>query len=447
MMSGVVIDCSEKDIELETKKPARFVLTSAIGQILEWYDFFLYGTAAALVFGDLFFPVSKNPLAGTIAAYASLALGFVARPLGGVICGYLGDKYGRKKVMTATIALMGLSTFIMGLLPNYQQIGIAAPVILITLRMIQGLAVGGEWSGSILVISENTHRSKRGFFSAMSPCGSVMGFVLSSGVFIFSQAVSGTAFNQWGWRIPFLLSIVLTIIGLYLRFTLKESADFEAIKRQDKVEKSPLIAAIKQHPKAILTVFGLRLGEGCASWIFFAFSIAYGKYLGLSGDFILSSLTLSMFTMIPFSLLAGYMTDKYGRKTIYLAGSILALLYAYPFFLLLDTKQPGLVILALILANGVILGLLEGAQPAFISELFPANIRYSGIGLGREISSVIGAGLAPLIATSLLATFNSAIPIAIYLGFMVLVTVITTLLAPETYTRQQRLQDKRLLEN
>lgn len=445
-MSGVVIDCSDKSITQESKKPVRFVLTSAIGQILEWYDFFLYGTAAALVFGDLFFPVSKNPMTGTIAAYATLALGFIARPLGGIICGYLGDRYGRKKIMTATIALMGLSTFIMGLLPTYHQIGMAAPIILITLRMIQGLAVGGEWSGSILVISENTHRSKRGFLSAMSPCGSVMGFVLSSGVFIFSENLSGSAFNDWGWRIPFLVSIILTGIGLYLRFTLKESADFEEVKRSHKVEKSPLLEVIKHYPKAILTVFGLRLGEGCASWIFFAFSIAYGRHLGLSGSFILSSLTLSMFTMIPFSLLSGYLSDKYGRKTIYLAGSVLALLYAYPFFMLLDTKQHGLIILAFILANGLILGLLEGSQPAFISELFPAHIRYSGIGLGREISSVVGAGFAPLIATALLATFNSAIPIAIYLSFMILVTVITTLLAPETYTRQQRSDDKSSLK-
>jgi MFS family permease len=441
-MSGIVIDCSNKDGGSEKTKVTRYVLTAIIGQILEWYDFFLYGTAAALVFGDLFFPVNKDPLAGTLAAYATLALGFIARPLGGILCGHWGDRYGRKMVMTLTISLMGLSTFIMGMLPTYDQIGIAAPLVLIVLRMIQGLAVGGEWSGSILVISENTERSKRGRLAAMSPCGSVIGFVLSSGVFIFSEHISGPAFTTWGWRIPFLLSLVLTLIGLYLRSHMKESADFEEVKKAKKVEKLPLKEVIKSHPKEILTVFGLRLGEGCASWIFFSFSIAYGKFLGLSNDFVLTTLTFSMVTMIPFALLSGYLTDRFGRRTIYLIGAVLALCFSYPFFIMMQSKEPLMVAGAFIIANGVILGLLEGSQPAFISELFPAHLRFSGIGLGREVSSVLGGGVAPLIATALLSYYHSATPITIYLAAMVLVTIITTLCAPETYPKSQRVADR-----
>ncbi|KTT12188.1 MFS transporter [Pseudomonas oryzihabitans] len=418
------------------------VFISVIGQILEWYDFFLYGTAAALVFGELFFPIDEDPLTCIIAAYGGLALGFIARPVGGILCGHLGDRYGRKVVLTLTLAAMGAATFLMGLLPTYQSIGIAAPILLILLRLVQGLAAGGEWSGSILVITENTHRSQRGRFSAWAPCGAVVGFALSTGAFLIAETLSGAAFLTWGWRLPFLFSVVLIGVGLYLRSHMHESHEFAQVADQGKAAQAPIMEVLRRHPRQVLMIFGLRLGEGCASWMYFTFSIAYGKFLGLSNTFVLSSLTFSMLLMIPCALLAGYACDRIGRKPVYLAGALGMLFLAYPLFLMFESGMPWLIVTGLVLANGVVLGLLEGAQPAYISELLPARLRFSGLGIGREVASVLGGGLAPIIATALLAHYRAPEPIALYLGCMALITVIATLFTPETYTRQQRLEDR-----
>jgi MFS family permease len=361
-----------------------------------------------------------------------------------VLCGHLGDRYGRKLVMTVTLGAMGIATFGMGLLPSYAEIGIAAPIALVLLRVVQGLAAGGEWSGSILFISENAPQRKRGRLAAWSPCGATIGFVLSSGAFMLMQQMSGDEFVTWGWRVPFLFSVVLIALGLYLRTHMAESQEFAEVSKQGKAARAPLIEVLRTCPRQILMVFGLRLGEGCASWIFFAFSIAYGKFLGLSNAFVLGALTFSMVMMIPVSLLSGYVCDRIGRKPVYLAGAISIVLFAYPFFMLLDTREPFTVVMALVLANGLVLGLLEGAQPAFISELLPARLRYSGLGIGREIASVLGGGVAPLIATALLQHYHSAVPIAIYLGSVGLVTVIATCLTPETYPAAARARDRQI---
>ncbi|MFP3247984.1 MAG: MFS transporter [Paraburkholderia sp.] len=422
----------------------RAVLTSLVGQILEWYDFFLYGTAAALVFGGIFFPIGKDPLTGTVAAFGGFAVGFVARPIGGVICGHLGDRYGRKFVMTFTLGTMGVATFTMGLLPGYGQIGLAAPVLLVLLRVIQGLAAGGEWSGSILFISENAPQSRRARLAAWSPCGATIGFVMSSGAFMVMQQVSGDAFSSWGWRVPFLFSAVLIVLGLYLRTHMAESAEYSRTSSTGDIAQAPVVEVLRTCWRQVLMVFGLRLGEGAASWIFFAFSIAYGKFLGLPNAFVLGALTFSMVLMIPVSLVSGYVADTIGRKPVYLAGALGIVVFAYPFFTLLETRNPTMVVLALSLANGLVLGVLEGAQPAFISELLPARLRYSGLGIGREIASVLGGGLAPVIATALLQHYRSAVPIAIYLALLGLVTVITTGLTPETYPAAARERDRQL---
>jgi MFS family permease len=424
----------------------RAVITSTIGQILEWYDFFLYGTAAALVFGQLFFPASKDPFVGTIAAFGGLAVGFIARPIGGIICGHLGDRYGRKFVMTLTLGAMGVATFAMGLLPTYGAVGIYAPVALILLRVVQGLAAGGEWSGSILFISENVPQRRRGRLTAWTPVGAVVGFVLSTTVFMFAQKISGEQMAVWGWRIPFLLSAFLIALGVYLRSHMEESREFVEASKLGKPSRLPIKEVLLKHPKQVLMIFGLRLGEGAASWIFFAFSIAYGKFIGLPNSFVLATLTFSMVSMIPVSLACGYLCDVIGRKPVYLAGAIGIVLVAYPFFWMLDSHTPWLIVTALVLANGVVVGVLEGAQPAFISELLPAQLRYSGLGVGREIASVLGGGFAPMIATALLSHYRSATPIAIYLACLGAVTVITTIATPETYPadvrRRDRLNDK-----
>lgn len=430
--------------ERRTNSVARSVFTSVVGQILEWYDFFLYGTAAALVFGELFFPIDEDPLTGTIAAYGGLALGFVARPVGGVLCGHLGDRYGRKMVMTLTLGAMGVATFLMGLLPTYQSVGIAAPIMLVLLRLVQGLAAGGEWSASILVITENTPQSKRGRSAAWAPCGAVIGFVLSTGAFMLAQEVSQEAFMTWGWRMPFLFSIVLIGVGLYLRSHMQESHEFAEVSTQGKAAQAPIMEVLRFHPRQLLMVFGLRLGEGCASWMFFAFSIAYGKFLGLSNSFVLGALTFSMALIVPCALLAGYACDKLGRKPVYLTGALIALFFSYPFFLMFESGVPWITVTALVIANGVVVGILNGVQPAYISELLPARLRFSGLGIGREVASVLGGGLAPIIATALLAHYRSPEPIALYLASMTLITVIATFFTPETYPRSQRLLDQEL---
>jgi len=423
----------------DTGTVRRAVTTAVLGQILEWYDFFLYGTAAALVFGKLFFPVGSDPLTGTIAAFGGFTVGFIARPVGGVLCGHIGDRYGRKTVMMLTLLTMGTATVCMGLLPTYRQVGIAAPVGLVLLRILQGLAAGGEWSGSILLIHESAPASKRGALAAWSPCGAAFGFVLSTAAFLLAQTLSPADFLSWGWRVPFLCSTVLVVLGLWMRRSVDESAEFVEVKATQRESRMPIVEVLRRCPRQVLTVFGLRFGEGGASYIFFAFSIAYGQFLGIKSTWVLSGLTVSMLLMIPVSLAMGHVTDKIGRKPVYLAGAMAMVLVAYPYFVLLGSGVLWKVIAALILANSITLGILEGAQPAFISELLPVPLRFSGLGIGREISSVLGGGLSPMIATALLAHYRSATPVAIYLVALGLITVLATCIAPETFPRAARL--------
>lgn len=413
----------------------RAVTTAVLGQVLEWYDFFLYGTAAALVFGRLFFPVGSDPLTGTIAAFGGFTVGFVARPIGGVLCGHIGDRYGRKTVMMLTLLTMGAATVCMGLLPTYKQIGIAAPVMLVLLRILQGLAAGGEWSGSILLIFENAPASKRGALAAWSPSGAAFGFVLSTLAFLLAQRLSPDDFQSWGWRMPFLCSAVLVVLGLWMRRSVDESAEFAEVKATRQHSRLPIAEVLRRCPRQVLTVFGLRFGEGAASYIFFAFSIVYGQFVGLKSSWLLGGLTVSMLLMIPVSLFTGHLTDKVGRKPVYLVGAIAMVLVAHPYFALLGSGEFLKVMAALILANSLTLGILEGAQPAFISELLPVHLRFSGLGIGREISSVLGGGLSPMIATALFAHYRSATPVALYLGVLGLITVLATCLAPETFPK------------
>lgn len=417
------------------------IITSIVGQALEWYDFFLYGTAAALIFGKLFFPIGTDPLVGTLAAFGGFAVGFVARPLGGVICGHLGDRYGRKMVLVLTLILMGLATFLMGLLPTYQQIGIWAPVLLVSLRFVQGLAAGGEWSGSILIISENAPPARRGFLSAWSPSGATIGFVLSAGAFWLAQKLPADEFMTWGWRVPFLASVVLVVVGYFIRSRIPESAEFVAAKRSGHGARMPVIEVLRQQPKQILMVVGLRMAEGGASYIFFAFSLAYGAHLGIPNQVMLEGLTISMMLVTATALAYGHLSDRLGRRTVYMAGAIGLMLVAFPFFWLIDTREPSLVLLAYVLADTVVLAAMVGVQPSYMAELFKTEVRYSGMGIGREVSSVIGGGIAPMIATALLAKYHSATPVAIYLILLGLITVISLMFTPETLPREARRAD------
>jgi len=423
------------DIAVAGAQPAtlrRTILTSIVGQALEWYDFFLYGTASALIFGKLFFPLASDPLVGTLAAFGGFAVGFVARPLGGVICGHLGDRYGRKLVLILTLVLMGVATAAMGLLPTYQQIGIWAPILLVALRFLQGLAAGGEWSGSILIISENAPPARRGFLSAWSPSGATLGFVLSALAFWLVQKLPQDDFLEWGWRVPFLASVLLVWVGYYIRRRIPESADFVAAKRAGRQVRLPVLEVLSKHPLQILMVLGLRMAEGGGSYIFFAFSLAYGAYLGIPAHVMLEGLTISMVIVTGSALFFGHLSDRIGRRTVYMAGAWGLMLVAFPFFWLIETKEPSLVLLAYVLADSVVLAAMVGVQPSYMAELFKAEVRYSGMGIGRELSSVIGGGIAPMVATGLLARYHSSTPVSLYLIVMGGITVFTLLFTPET---------------
>ena len=416
-----------------TRTPIRrVVVASMVGNALEWYDFFLYGTAAALVFNELFFP-TIDPLAGTIAAFGTYALGFAARPIGGLIFGHFGDRIGRRAMLVATLALMGAATFLIGLLPGYAQIGIWAPVLLIALRVVQGIAVGGEWGGGVLLISENVDARRRGMLSALSQTGVGIGFVLSALVFSLMTAVtSDEEFLAWGWRVPFLVGVLLMGAGLLIRMKVLETTAFQETRERHRV---PALEAVRRHPRAVLVSFGARIAENGGSYIFLTFVLAYARQIGIDDGVALAAVVAGMGIEALAMPAWGALSDRIGRRPVYMGGAIAMMLWAVPFFWLLDTRETPLVILAVVVANAVCHGAMIGTQPSFFSELFGSGVRYSGVALGHEMASVLAGGLSPLIATALLAWAGGWVPVAAYLAFMGLVTVAAVAASDETVAR------------
>ncbi|NUP73570.1 MAG: MHS family MFS transporter [Sinomonas sp.] len=401
----------------------RYVVASLAGNALEWYDFFLYATAAAVVFGKLFFPAGTDPLVGTLGAFAGFAVGFAARPLGGLIFGHIGDRAGRRSALVLTISMMGIATFLMGVLPTYGQVGVLAPALLLVLRVVQGVAAGGEWGGGVLLISENSSDERRGFYSAFSQGGITLGFVLASGAFVLVQGLPQEQFMSWGWRVPFLLSIVLFGVGMYVRFRLPESSEFEDSKKDAARPRVPVVAAIKSHPKEILITMGLRVAENGGSYLITSFSIVYGVHVGIDSGILLSGVALSMVFEFGAILFFGHLSDKIGRRKVYALGAAALALTAFPFFALLDSKTPVLIILAYFIGNGICHAAMIGAQPAFFHELFTPEIRYSGMSIGHELAAVLAGGVAPLIATALLINFHSSTPVSIYMIALAAITL------------------------
>lgn len=412
----------------------KIVAASVAGNALEWYDFFLYGTAAALVFGQLFFPVGTDPLTGTLAAFAGFAVGFIARPFGAVIFGHIGDRIGRRTALVATLFIMGASTFLIGLLPTYATIGIWAPIGLVMLRLLQGMAAGGEWGGGVLIISENAPANRRGFYAAWSQAGVAGGFVLSAAAFLAVQQLPPEDFLAWGWRLPFLGSVVLFGVGAYIRHKLPETEDFSKAEKAGKsgthaAKKAgmPWLRAFKEHPKGMLVGMGLRIAESGGSYIFLAFSLAYGKYIGVSNTVMLAGVMISMTLALPAMIAYGALSDRIGRRPVYLMGTLGLMIVAFPFFWMIATKDTALVILAFVLANTLCHAAMIGTQPSFYTELFSTDVRYSGISIGREIASVVGGGFAPFIATALLSRYQAAWPVSLYLIFLAAVTTAAVL--------------------
>jgi MHS family shikimate/dehydroshikimate transporter-like MFS transporter len=417
----------------ETTDIKRIVLSSVIGTAVEWYDFLIYGTASALVFNKLFFPSSDAALS-TIAAFGTYGIGFLARPLGAAIFGHYGDRVGRKAMLVITIVIMGLGTFLIGLLPTYRQIGIAAPVLLVALRLLQGIGIGGEWGGAVLMAVENAPARNRGLLGSMVQIGYPIGSLAAIGMFALVSQTPEAEFLTWTWRIPFLISIVLVGIGLYIRLQLAETPVFRELEAKKEVARLPLVEVLTRHRRSFFTAVGLKLSEISYASIGSVFAISYvtGK-LAMPRSVILNAIFLAAFVAFMAIPLFGWLSDRFGRKTMFYASSLFAMAFAFPLFQLLDTKNPAIVTLAIILAItfGQMIGFGVGAS--WYSELFAARLRYSGASLGFQIGAAVSGGLTPFAAATFIAwTGGKTWPISAYLIALAVITFIATMAAPET---------------
>lgn len=406
----------------------RIVIASVLGNALEWYDFFLYGTAAALIFAPLFFPAGTDPVLGTLASFAGFAVGFLARPLGGLIFGHIGDKAGRKKALVMTLAIMGAATFAMGLLPTFEQVGYLAPACLVILRVLQGVASGGEWGGGVLLLSENAPKDRVGFYAAWSQLGVSGGFVLSAAAFYLVQMLPHEDMMSWGWRVPFLASILIFGVGVYIRRRLPESKAFvEEQAQADKPEHMPAMEVLRKHPKAVLQAMGIRIAENGSAYLFLAFTIAYAKFTGLDTQLVLASVMVAMIVEAGTIVFWGWLSDLIGRRVVYAIGSVGLMVLAFPFFWMLDTHSPVWVYLAALLGMAFCHGAMIGTQPALMGELLPPKVRYSGLAMGHEIASIFSGGLAPLAATALFSLYKDAWPVSVMLVVMGAITTLAVI--------------------
>ena len=410
----------------------RVVVASFIGTTIEWYDFFLYGTAAALVFNRLFFP-TLDSLAGTLSAYGTFAVGFVARPLGGAVFGHFGDRLGRKTMLVWSLAIMGVATALIGLTPTYAQVGIWAPVLLVVLRFIQGFGVGGEWGGAVLLAVEHSGGERRGFHGSWPQMGVPGGLLLSTGVFAaLSSWLPEPAFLAWGWRVPFLLSVVLVGIGLFVRLRILESPSFEKLKDARGESRTPLLDVFREHPREVAIGMGMRFAQNVIFYIYTVFVLSYGeKTLGYPRGVMLRGVMIASFIGLFATPFWSHLSDRIGRRPIYLTGVVFSLAFAFPFFWLVE-RGPAFVPVAMILAMNIGHDMMYGPMAATLSELFGTRVRYSGASLTYQLTSVVSGGVAPFIATVLLARYGSS-AVATYVVACCVVTVVATWFLPETH--------------
>ncbi|MEV4317066.1 MFS transporter [Actinocrispum sp. NPDC049592] len=408
----------------------RAVVASTVGTSIEWYDFFLYGTAAALIFPKLFFPGS-SPLAGVLYSFTTQFVGFAARPIGAAIFGHFGDRVGRKATLVTTLLLMGIATFLIGCLPGYASIGVAAPILLVVLRILQGIGVGGEWGGSVLLSMEWGVQTKRGLMASMPQLGVPIGLLLSTGVFKLMSPIAGPGFETWGWRVPFLLSIVLVGIGLYVRLRVLESPEFTQVRQANAIVRVPVWEAFRRYPREILCAAFVRMSEQAPFYLFITFVLTYGtSKLGLSRDSLLSDTMVAAavgLISVPFF---GWLSDRIGRKLTYGIGIVATAVYAFPYFGLLDTKVSALVLLGIVVSL-IVHDIQYGPQAALIAESFDSHVRYSAAGIGYHLASVIAGGPAPLIATAILEGSGSGSTwISLYIIGCAVVSMAALLLLP-----------------
>lgn len=433
-----------KDEEAELKKQHTRKLITVLGSglsgtTIEFYDFFIYGTAAALVFPSLFFP-NLSPLMGLLVSFLTLSITFVSRPIGAIVFGHFGDKIGRKKSLVLSLMIMGVSTFLIGLIPGYKAIGNAAPLLLIFLRLCQGFAIGGEWGGATTLISEYAPRHRRGFFGTFVQLGNVLGLFIATSVFALVVALPEKDLLSWGWRIPFLLSIVLLFVGMFIRSRIEETPIFQENQKRQKnkpqsnAQKYPILTVLRHHRKSVFLAMGMRMGEIVLGWLTVAFFMSYvTRELNFSRETALNGLLLASFVGIFTFPFFGWLSDKIGRRPVYLAGATITLIFAFPLFWMIDSGSVKMFMFATTFCYSVGLGMMFSVQPAFFSELFDTSVRYTGVSLGFQLANIVG-GLTPMIATLLIAwSGGSSWPISLFLSCMALVTILCVCATRETY--------------
>ena len=417
---------------IERSKMNSIVFASCFGTIIEWYDFLIYATAATLVFNKAFFP-TFDPLASNLAALGTYAVGFLARPLGGALFGHFGDRLGRKSMLVLTLFIMGLSTFCIGLLPTYASIGVLAPILLIVLRIIQGIGLGGEWGGASLMVLEHAPSDRRGFYASFVQIGFPIGLVLASLVFALVTKLPDADFASYGWRIPFLISIVLLGVGTFVRSRVPETPVFEGLKKRDGLSKNPVGEAVGKNTKTFLIAVGLKLSE--VSWVYmltvFVVGYATGK-LGLPKPMMLDAVMYAALLELVSLPLFGLLSDKIGRRPLYILGALFTIAFAFPLFWMLESKSTALIFAAVMIAMNFGHGMMFGPESAYFPELFGSRVRYSGASFGFQASAAIGGGFAPIIATAMAGYFGGTAGVSVMMIVLALITLAAALAARET---------------
>jgi MHS family shikimate/dehydroshikimate transporter-like MFS transporter len=422
------------DQKTERRQIIEAVVASTIGTTIEWYDFFLYGTAAALVFPKLFFP-TFDTFVGQILSFSTFTVGFVARPLGGVIFGYLGDRVGRKSTLVATLLLMGVSTVLIGVLPTYDSIGVLAPVLLAALRFVQGVGVGGEWGGAVLLALEYAHRGPRGFFASWPQVGVPLGLLSSTGVLaLFESTLSPEAFLAWGWRVPFYLSGLLIVIGLVIRARLLETPLFTELKKTNQVASAPVGEVLRYHWREVLLAAGSRLTENSCFYLFTVYIVSYGRdVLQMDQGVFLLAVNLTAVVELVAIPAYGLLSDRTSRKSAYVGGCLFLMVFAWPYYALLQWRDPLTIVVATVAIMVFGHAVLYSVQASLIPELFSTRLRYTGASIGYQLASPLAGGLAPIVAAFLVEMFpNQYWPLALYVSLISAISLVCVLLLAET---------------